>query len=885
MSEQKHNLQTRETAIIAVLLGVAAFAIAGCAALDADPRAPEAPKTAAATQPTVKVTSDGKAVTIPPAPAPVAPPAVQPAPATPPAPVAVPAPAVAKPADEANLPWYKRLFGRGDDKKTDEAKTVAPAATAKTAPASSSPAPTPTVSQNVPVQPAAAPVPAPVQAATKSATANTGALGENQPASANQETARLFVGTGQFVKPTPVVPSGPPPGDISLNFVAQDIRAIIDFIMRDVLGESFTVHQSVAGTTTIVTAKPIPRSALIPTLETLLRQNNAAMVKEDNIWRIVPVNLAVRGNTTPQLLPPGVVLKQGYNTILVPLKFLGVKEAQRILAPFAIDPANIQIDELRNMLILTGTQRELKHLTDTVDMFDIDWMKGMSVGVFTLKSTDVKTIQPELNKIFEGGPLAGAVRLVPLERLNGFLMITTQPEYLNRVREWLEKLDSVAGTAGGQRLFVYSVQNGKAENLAQLLGDIFGARTSGTQAPQVAPGLRPAELRQSITPTALPGQSTAPAPVPVPQPVQQNIGGNQQAAGSIAGVSKDLRVIADKDNNALLILATPGEYEVIESALRRLDVMPRQVLIDVTIAEVALNDNLKYGVDWFLQNSGLPGRPGYSGVAGVNFNGGLTTAIKDGIYQPAGPDKLGAGLQILGYVNGGLRTVISAVDKGGNVKLISNPTLMTSDNKAAQLEVGASISVNTGSTTGGGGVTTASNQYVSTGTILNITPRINAGGMISLEIDAEVSSPGDIPANGGNPPINRRRIKNSVTVQSEESIVVAGLIQENRSRSNEGIPLLSRIPIVGGVFGTQAINTSRTELLISLTPRLISNIDQNRQVVDELRQRFQGVGPLIPIGKSQRDINEEKKAQSPSWFKSLRMERLFDKEPEPVAAK
>jgi general secretion pathway protein D len=461
------------------------------------------------------------------------------------------------------------------------------------------------------------------------------------------------------------------------------------------------------------------------------------------------------------------------------------------------------------------------------------------------------------------------------------LMITTNAEYLGRAKDWLEKLDNVAGTAGGQRLFVYAVQNGKAETLAQLLGDIFGARTSGTQTAQVAPGLRPAELRSSITPTALPGQVTPP-PTPVPQ-APQGFSPAQlaaaAAAGNIAGVSKDLRVIADKDNNALLILASPAEYEVIESALRKLDVMPRQVAIDVTIAEVRLSGALSFGVDWFLQNSGLPGRPNISGVGGLNTGNGLSTTIKDGVYTPAGPSSLGAGLQVLGYVNGGLRNVIRAIDNGGNVKVLSNPTIVTSDNKAAAFEVGDSISVNTGSSTGNGGVTTASNQYVSTGTIINITPRVNAGGMISLEVDAEISSPGEIPANGGNPPINRKRIKNYVTVQSEEAIVVAGLIREDKSFSNSGIPLLTRIPIIGAAFGTQGYSTSRSELLISITPRLIASVEQNRQVIEEMRQRFQSVGPLIPTGKLERERKEAERENRPTLFKSLKLERLFDREP------
>jgi general secretion pathway protein D len=751
-------------------------------------------------------------------------------------------------------PWLERMFGSD---AASGAWSATPVPDGKVAPAQppATPAPSAPPAPGAPV-PAAVPAKAPPAGLLAGPAATPGKASAPTPpatdSSPKEETARLFPGTGVFVRPPPIAPVLPQSEEVSLNFENQDVKSVVSFVLKDLLRETYTIHPSVAGTITLTTARPVPRTSLIAILETVLRQNGHALVREDSVWKVVPIALAVRGTTTPQLLPPGAQLKPGYSVILLPLKFAGVKEMQRILTPFAIDPTAVQADELRNMLVLSGTQRELKHLLDTVEMFDVDWLQGMSVGIYSLRSADVKALQPELNQLFGAtGPLAGAVRLVPLERLNGFLMITTQPRYLERAKEWLQKLDSLSGTTGGQRLFVYQVQNGKAENLASLLGEIFGKGAGTAAAPQVAPGLRPAQLQSGPTATPVPGAAPAPAPT-------APAGATTAAIQGGIGVSKDVRVIADKDNNALLILATSGDYEVIESALKKLDVVQRQVLIEVTIAEVKLDNALKYGVDWYFSNLNRDGISASGLSSGrIASSGAIST---EGAVNFT---SLYGGLSLIRNVAGGLRAVIQAVDNGSNVKLLSSPQITVADNKQASFSVGASISVNTGQTTGSGSTTTSS-QYISTGTIVNITPRVNAGGMVSLDIDLEVSVPGQAAANG-NPPIDQRRLKTTVAVSSGESIIVAGLIRDDVQRSNVGLPLLSRLPFVGGAFGTQTFNTTRTELLFSITPKLISSIEQNRQMVDELRLRFREVGPSIP----------KPAPTSPEPAKEYPLERLF----------
>ena len=319
------------------------------------------------------------------------------------------------------------------------------------------------------------------------------------------DNAKVIYGSGIFVKPAPApMPPGAPEGeDIVLNFDGADIREIAQTILVDILKESYIIDPKVGGTVNIHTSRAIKRGDLLPTLETVLRMNGAALVKEsDGLYRIVPAANAAKGLITPQLGNITKPLPGGFSVQLVPLKFVGVKEMAKILEPFAPEAGAIRVDELRNMLILAGGERELRHLMETIDIFDVDWMSGMSAGLFTLHSVDVKTLYGEIEKVLgdkSQSPLAGVVRLVPIERLNALLVVTPQPRYLDQARLWIERLDRMGG-GGGTRLFVYPVQNGKAENLAALLGSIFskqGAAGKTAPAASIAPGLKPAEIASS----------------------------------------------------------------------------------------------------------------------------------------------------------------------------------------------------------------------------------------------------------------------------------------------------------------------------------------------------------------------------------------------------
>ncbi len=315
------------------------------------------------------------------------------------------------------------------------------------------------------------------------------------------EKAKIFKGTGVLVKgqqPGGGMPPAPatqpvPGGGVVLNFEGADIREVIRNILGDILNVNYSIEGTVGGTVTLRTSSGIPREALPATLEMLLRANGAAMIKEEGIYKIVPAANVVRGNATPQLGNSQRALPPGFSVQIVPLRYVGVREMMRIIEPFAKDATAARPDDLRNLIILSGTENELRHLMETVAMFDVNWMEGMSVGLFTLQNADVKVVGQELDKVIGDkatSPLTGILRIIPIERLNALLVITPQPAYLDEAKKWIARLDA-GGGGDGPRLFVYSMQNQRAEKLGPLLTQAFTGRVqaqAATPAPTLAPG-------------------------------------------------------------------------------------------------------------------------------------------------------------------------------------------------------------------------------------------------------------------------------------------------------------------------------------------------------------------------------------------------------------
>jgi general secretion pathway protein D len=669
------------------------------------------------------------------------------------------------------------------------------------------------------------------------------------------ERYKVFGGTGETIKAS--VDSNKVSGDsmASLSFEGTDIRDVVKTVLFDILGENYYIDPQVGGNVTFRTVKPIPRNSLVPILEMLLRGVNSALVKEAGIYKVVPAAQAVRGTITPQLIGGTATVPPGYSVVVMPLKFIGVKEMLRILEPFAKDGTSIRGDELRNLVILTGTERELRHLLETVEMFDIDWMSGMSVGFFQLQSVDVKNVIKELEAVFgnkELGPLAGLYRVVPIERLNALLVISPQKAAIDKAREWIERFDS-GGNADGQRLFVFHLQNARADKLAPILQQaLTGRQQPQTTTPQVAPGQTPVQIGTTPQPT----QPNQPVPVPVPATAQFVRPALPVAAGSAVGaelaVSRNVQIIADKDNNAIVILATQAEYALIEGAIKKLDLAPRQVLIEAKIARVTLTGSFKLGLNWAFQN-GL--RIGTGNILSVNPAASNTAANPFGISDVS-KFAAGSGFNYAwsNFLNGGdtINAIFNMLATDSRTRVISTPSLIATDNQKSQIQVGQSIPTVTGATVTPGtavsGVVT-SNQYVNTGVQFSVTPRVNAGGQISLDMSVELSSVADSSPVQGTPAFNKTSAQSIITVQSGQTILLGGLIEETSGKSSTGLPFISQIPVLGAIFGEQKRDDNRQELVMLITPTLIPANSDLTDVTNDLRKKMQYLQEEFPSHK------------------------------------
>jgi general secretion pathway protein D len=648
----------------------------------------------------------------------------------------------------------------------------------------------------------------------------------------------IYEGTGVFLNEEAA--SGRPKavsedGEIVLNFEGESIQSVVHTILGEVLQETFVIAPGVSGQVTFSTSKPVTREQLMPILELLLRWNGATLVYTEGRYHVLPVSDAIKGHLYPEI--GSAERARGYEVRAVPLQFIAATEMEKILQPYVRDGAIVKVDTFRSMIFLAGTPEELRNYLKTVEIFDVDWLAGMSVGIYPLRTVDVASIITELEQIFSAGgesPLAGMFRFVPLERLGSLMVITFQEDYLYKAEEWINILDR--GAAGsGKQLYVYRVKNLEAPVLAGYLTQLFGG--SGGQAKQnqprgtLAPGLEPAKVG-SVSDF---NQSRL--------GMQQQGGEQGVQSGSLEIGDSDIRITSVLETNSLLIQASQSEYNAVLAAIERIDIEPLQVLIESQVLDVELNEELQFGVNWYLTNNpalipeGIGDISEYvqtatfgsggEGSGGFNFLTTLATPLSDGMPF--------------------VQATIAALDQVTDVRSLAAPSLLVRNNATATITVGTQVPVQSSQITTGNQNVVSSAQYVSTGITLTVTPRINPGGLVYMDIQQDVSRPGardpDI-STSGNPPINNKTVTSQVAVQSGQTVFLGGLISEQDSQGRSGVPFLSRIPLVGPLFGARTKATFRSETLVMITPTVVESAVDLRAISEDMEQEFSRVPPL-----------------------------------------
>jgi general secretion pathway protein D len=673
------------------------------------------------------------------------------------------------------------------------------------------------------------------------ATPESAATPEKSSADPATRATMVLPGTGNFIdqrtasRPAPVAPTAP--GEVTLNFEEADIRDVVKVVF-DTLKENYTIDPRVQGAVTVQTSRPLTKDLLLPTLETLLRMNDAVLIRDGGVYQILPAAGAIQqGGLAPRLSGGRV----GYGVRIVPLRYISAIEMQTIIAPFLPEGGVLKADVARNLLILAGTPQELASVQTTIDTFDVNWLKGMSIGMFRLRNVDSQAMANELNQAFgaeSGTPIAGLLRFVSLSKLNAVLVITPQVEYLKDVATWIERLDGV----GGERLYVYSIQNGRAEYIAELLNGLFNLGGGGApRGGDLAPGLRPTQLSGGLGSSGGGAEPSGSAGSSAPAGAMSARGGRSGGGSSVLGSGgpsagmEEVRIVADTENNSLLIWATNQNYERIINTLEKMDVTPRQVLIEATIAEVTLTGSLRYGIQWYFSNDVGSDRTGV-GSLGLPANLTLTNALRNiptTQFSYAITDSAGL-----------VRALLNTLAGDSKVKVLSSPQVMVVDNQQAVIRVGAQQPVR-GSTAISDGIPVESIDFKPTGVLLEVLPRVNDGGMVNMEIKQEVTDVGPIDAATGQRSFLERSVVSRVAVRSGQTLVLGGLIRDNRTERQSGIPVLYKIPVLGALFGSTEEEMDRTELIVLITPRVVRDSQEADQVTEEIQRKMREVAPVI----------------------------------------
>jgi general secretion pathway protein D len=705
-------------------------------------------------------------------------------------------------------------------------------------------------------------------------------------------SAIVVPGSGSLVAPAAPAAAAPAAetGDVTLNFVDADIHEVVRSVLGDVLHLNYAIDPKLQSTVTVQTSRPLSRDQVLPVFEEVLRASGLALVETSGLWRVVPLDEAARNATPSLVLGQGGGLGEAGSTVnmrILPLKYVAAASLRETLEPFLPKGALLQVDTARNLLIVTGAKQDLATIDNLVSSFDVNWLSAMSFAIYPLETGSPRSAVRELNTIFRTGgnaPAVGGLRFEPLDDMNAVLVVSSQRAYLDEAKRWIERLDR-AGEAETPRFYEYHVQNSRAVDLAKVMSDLLSTGSVQTVQPTTAPGTSAIQLgtpgamgngsgsnglptsgaptsgptaglfgaspqtgagNQSIGNQSIGNQSIGNPPggaassattAPPSQPLETALGAALGGGDNDDLALPKVKIVADEKNNTLVIFARPRDYRLVEDAIERLDVVPLQVLIEATIVEVTLSNDLQYGLQWFLSKG--------------NNHAELTNALSGNgtIADVAGSFP---GFNYI-FHSGNTNVVLSALSALTHVDVVSAPQVLVLDHQTAALQVGdqvPTISQTAQSVVTADAPVVNSVQYINTGVILQVTPRVNKSGLVTLDIDQAVSDVSTTTTSTINSPtITQRRIVTSAVMQDGQTIALGGLILQNHTDDKSGIPVLSHIPIVGSLFGTTTHQSGRTELVVLLTPKIVRNATEARTMTNELRSRLNSISAVL--GKPQ----------------------------------
>ena len=600
-------------------------------------------------------------------------------------------------------------------------------------------------------------------------------------------------------------------GEYSLDFVNLEISDFISIVFKEMLGKNYILDNAIKGEVTVQTRGKVNEKHLLSIVESVLASKSSVLIASDGHYEMLPLSKAKNYSLKPELYSARN-LDPGYRMVIVPVNYVNPENLKSILESVAPGAGHLKIDKERRAVIITGSEQEIANVVDAVQIFDVSWLESKSIALLPAHNTQASIIKKEIEKILVGQNQNHGIVLDTFDRFNALLVVSNHKKEIDAVKKWMEILDVEIPTADTQ-LFVYNVQNRKASELADILNGMFNESgsilsSSGDSAKTVS--------NQEVVVT------------------------NKTATKNIRvadNESSQLKIVADETNNAIVILSKKSEYNNIKKVLKELDVLPLQVLIEVSIVEVTLTDELSYGLEWHLRHNGISDK----------FDSDTTLDLNSG----AGIGAIAPGFSFLLNGSGSLvQAVFNTLASESKLNVISSPSLMALDNHTATIRVGDQQPVQVASAKStNNDVLTQSIEYKSTGVLLSVTPRVNSGGLVTMELSQEVTDIGSIDDATGQRSFLQRNINSTVAVQDGRTIILGGLITENTVNSDSGIPGIRDLPLIGGLFGKKTDAKIKRELIVLITPKVIYNHQNATKVTQEYAEKMELLKTSLNIQK------------------------------------
>ena len=622
--------------------------------------------------------------------------------------------------------------------------------------------------------------------------------------------------------------------EVTLDFDDVDIRLFIR-VISEMTGKNFIIDNNVRGKVTVLSPRKLTTQQAYEVFKSVLTVNGFTVVEAGQIIKVVPAQ-----NMSGYELPLGTkkILKgdDEYITQIMPLVHLDANGLVPVVKPLLTKNGAVFAPPSSDILVVTDHKSNIRKVGQLLEEIDID-ITGAKVERVDLKYSTADVVSAKLTDILDtkyGKGIKGArtvpFRVVPLERVNAIIGVGS-PTVLKDIRSLIPQMD--ARTPEGRSLVnVYYLEHAKAEDMVGVLTETQKSKTSNearSYTPASSTGLRGT------------AQKTA------TESISRTEGGGSIISGKFKAFGKETTILADKSTNSVVVYAEPEDYLPIKEMIQKLDIPRKQVFIEALIMEVSPDEDFSFGTEWFVgkdvQNP-VESSKRAAIIGGSTNIGSLGSVINSGIQNSLGSQgalEKGFSLGILGesitvgnltFPN--LSVLIRALETLKTVNILSKPQLMTLNNEKAMINISTNTAFKTSSTLQDNQIAAQNFEYRDVGIKLDITPRINKKGKVTLEIKQEVSKFAGVITD--QPTTLKRAIDTVVEVNDGGTIVIGGLIEEQRDYSTGAVPCLGGIPFLGWAFKSVGVSSKKTNLLVFISPRVFDSSGDAENLTRQKRE-------------------------------------------------